>query len=399
MVTKLTDGVYWVGVVDWPLRHFHGHELTTHRGSTYNSYLIMDEKVVLVDTVWGPYVKDFIKNISEIIDPSKIDIVVANHSEVDHSGGLPAVMRIAPSATVVVSERGKESIPGHYHQPWNFKAVKTGEKINIGKRDLVFIEAPMLHWPDSMFTYLTGDNILMPNDAFGQHYASAFRFNDEVDREELYEEALKYYANILTPFSPMVTKKINEVLALNLPVSMIAPSHGVIWRQDPLQIVHTYQEWAAQKPHNSAVIVYDTMWEGTRHMAENIGYGLAESGVTYKIFNTAVSDRNDVITEIFRAGAVVVGSPTFNNGLLPTIRPVLEDLKGLKFQNKIGAAFGTYGWSGEGVGILEEHLKSCKIPLAAPGVKAKWQPVGEDLARCKELGKQVADALGKIVNK
>jgi flavorubredoxin len=250
-----------------------------------------------------------------------------------------------------------------------------------------------------MFTYLTGDNILMPNDAFGQHYASAFRFNDEVDREELYEEALKYYANILTPFSPMVTKKINEVLALNLPVSMIAPSHGVIWRQDPLQIVHTYQEWAAQKPHNSAVIVYDTMWEGTRQMAENIGYGLAESGVTYKIFNAAVSDRNDVITEIFRAGAVVVGSPTFNNGLLPTIRPVLEDLKGLKFQNKIGAAFGTYGWSGESVGILEEHLKSCKIPLAAPGVKAKWQPGGEDLARCKELGKQVADALGKIVNK
>lgn len=395
MVTELTKGVYWVGVVDWGLRHFHGYELSTHRGSTYNAYLILDEKVVLVDTVWGPFQDQFIENIREIIDPAKINIVVANHAETDHSGGLPAVMRYAPEATVVVSGRGEESVQGHYHQPWNFKKVKTGEKINIGQNDLIFVEAPMLHWPDSMFTYLTGKNILMPNDAFGQHYATAFRFNDQVDQEELYEEALKYYANILTPFSNLVIKKIDELLTLNLPVEMIAPSHGVIWRQDPLQIVKKYQEWARQIPEKSAVILYDTMWEGTRKMAEAIGQGLASEGVPYKIFFMAVSDRNDVITEIFKTRAIIIGSPTMNQGLLATITPILEDIKGLKFQNKLGAAFGTYGWSGESVKLIEEHLQQCKIPVVAPGVKAKWQPQAADLIACEKLGRSVAQAIKK----
>ena len=248
MSMELMKGVYWVGVVDWGLRHFHGFELSTHRGSTYNSYLIVDEKVVLVDTVWQPFQDQFIENIKEIIPPGKIDIVVANHSEMDHSGSLPAVMRHCPDATVVVSKRGLESVEGHYHQPWKFQTVKTGDRIKIGASDLVFVEAPMLHWPDSMFTYLTGRNLLMPNDAFGQHYASDFRFNDQVNQEELFEEAIKYYANILTPFSKLVLKKIEEVLSLGLPVDMIAPSHGVIWRKDPLQIVKTYQKWAEQVP-------------------------------------------------------------------------------------------------------------------------------------------------------
>jgi len=393
MITELKPGVYWVGVVDWALRRFHGHELSTHRGSSYNAYLIVDKKVVLVDTVWSPFREQLIENIREIIDPAKIDIVVANHAEADHSGGLPEVMRYAPKATVVVSPRGRESIEGHYHQPWNFKAVKTGEKINIGKNDLIFVEAPMLHWPDSMFTYLTDARILMPNDAFGQHYATASRFNDLVDQVALYEEALKYYANILTPYSAMVTRKINEVLALNLPVDMIAPSHGVIWREDPLQIVRKYQEWAAQKSAQSAVIIYDTMWEATRRMAEAVGEGLGTAGIPYKIFHMGVTDRNDVITEVFKAKAVVIGSPTFNNGLLPTIRPVLEDLKGLKFENKIGAAFGSYGWSGEAVTQIEEHLALCKMKVIAEAVKAKWQPRGDDLARCKELGQKVALAI------
>ncbi len=393
MVTELTKGVYWVGVVDWGLRHFHGYELSTHRGSTYNSYLILDEKVVLVDTVWGPFQDQLIENIRQIIDPAKIDIVVANHGETDHSGGLPVVMRYAPEALVVVSGRGEESVEGHYHQPWKFKRVKTGEKIKIGQNELIFVEAPMLHWPDSMFTYLTGKNILMPNDAFGQHYATPFRFNDQVDQEELYEEALKYYANILTPFSNLVLKKIEEVWALNLPVEIIAPSHGVIWRKDPLQIVKKYQEWARQIPAKSAVILYDTMWEGTRRMAEAIGQGLATAGVPYKIFYMAVSDRNDVITEIFKAKAIIVGSPTLNQGLLPTIMPILEDIKGLKFQNKIGAAFGTYGWSGESVKLIEEHFQQCKIPVVAPGVKAKWQPKAADLEACVKLGQTVAEAI------
>jgi len=393
MITELTTGVYWVGVVDWAIKQFHGHELSTHRGSSYNSYLIKDEKTVLVDTVWGPFQDQLIENISDVIDPAKIDIVVANHAEVDHSGSLPAVMKHTPNATVVVSQRGKESIEGHFHQQWDFKAVKTGDKINIGKHDLVFVEAPMLHWPDSMFTYLTGKNILMPNDAFGQHYATAFRFNDQVDQVELYEEALKYYANILTPFSSLVLKKIEEVLALNLAVDMIAPSHGVIWRKEPLQIVKKYQEWAAQVPEKSAVILYDTMWDGTLQMAEAIGYGLVTEGIPYKIFHMAISDRNDVIAEIFKANAIFVGSPTFNQGILPTISPIFEDLKGLRFQNKIGAAFGSYGWSGEAVKIIEEHLERCKINVVAEGIRAKWQPKPDDLIRCKELGQKVATAI------
>jgi anaerobic nitric oxide reductase flavorubredoxin len=395
MITELTKGVYWVGVVDWALTHFHGHELTTHRGSSYNAYLITDEKTVLVDTVWGPFQDKLIENISEVIDPAKIDIVVANHAEVDHSGALPAVMRHVPKATVIVSKRGLDSVEGHYHQPWNFQTVQTGDKVSTGKRELVFIEAPMLHWPDSMFTYLTGDNILMPNDAFGQHYANAFRFNDEVDQEELYEEALKYYANILTLFSSQVSKKIEEVLALNLPVSMIAPSHGIIWRKEPLQIVKKYQEWAAQVPEKTAVILYDSMWNGTRHMAEAIGEGLAAENIPYKTFYMATADRNDVITEIFKTKAVIIGSPTFNQGPLPTIAPILEDLKGLKFQNKIGAAFGSYGWSGESVKIIEEHLNQSKIPVAVEGIRAKWQPKPDDLTRCREFGSTIARAIKK----
>ena len=393
MVTELAKGVYWVGVVDWALRHFHGHELSTHRGSSYNAYLIVDEKIALVDTVWGPFQDELIENIRQVVDPAKIDIVVANHSEVDHSGGLPAVMRHAPKATLVVSKRGRESVEGHYHQPWNFRAVATGDKISLGACDLVFVEAPMLHWPDSMFTYLAGKSILMPNDAFGQHYATAFRFNDQVNQEELYEEALKYYANILTPFSDLVLKKIDEVLALNLPVEIIAPSHGVIWRKDPLQIVKTYQQWAAQVPEKSAVIIYDTMWHATRRMAEAVGEGLAAAGVPHKLFQLAVSDRNDILAEIFKAKAVVIGSPTLNAGLLPSVAPILEDLKGLKFKHKIGAAFGSYGWAAQSVKIIEERLRAANMPVAAEGVTAKWQPTAQDRDACRRLGAAVADAI------
>lgn len=391
--TMLKEGVYWVGVVDWALRHFHGHELSTHRGSSYNAYLIVDEKVVLVDTVWTPFQDQLIENIREIIDPARIDIVVATHAEADHSGGLPAVMRHAPNATVIVSKRGRESVEGHYHQPWNFKVMQSGDKVNIGKHDLLFIEVPMLHWPDSMFTYLTGQNILMSNDSFGQHYATALRFNDEVDQGELYREALKYYANILTPYSGQVSKKIDELLALNLPLDMIAPSHGIIWRKDPLQIVKKYQEWAAQVPQKSAVIIYDTMWNGTRRMAEAIGDGLTAEGIPYKMFHMAVSDRNDVIAEVFKAKAIIIGSPTFNQGLLPSISPILEELKGLKFQNKVSAAFGAYGWSGEAVGLIEEILSRSKIPIVAESVRAKWQPKADDLARCRELGGKVGQVI------
>ena len=393
MVTELVPGIHWVGAVDWRIKQFHGHELSIPRGTTYNAYLILDEKVAVVDTVMAPYAGDFIRNIRALVDPARIDYVVINHAEPDHAGALPALMDLCPQATLVVSKRGAESVPGHSHRSWPARTVGTGDRIPLGRRELAFIEAPMLHWPDSMFTYVTGDAILMANDAFGQHYATAFRFNDQVDRGELHAEALKYYANILTPFSDRVIKKIDEVLALGLPVAMIAPSHGVIWRDDPLQIVKQYRAWAQQVPEPRAVVIYDSMWEATRRMAEAVGEGLAGEGADHTIVHMAAADRNDVITEIFRAKAVVVGSPTLNNGVLPTIAPILEDLKGLRFKHKIGAAFGSYGWSGESVKVIEEHFGKCGIPLAAPGVKAKWQPAEADLAACRALGRTVAAAV------
>ncbi len=390
MLTEIAPGVFWVGVVDWALRQFHGHELTTNHGSTYNSYLIIDEKVTLIDTIWGPFKDTLLKNIGEVIDPSKIDLIVAAHAEPDHSESLPEVLRYCPDAKVIVSKRGLDTFSGHFHRQWNFQAVKTGDKISIGKRNLAFVEAPMLHWPDNLFTYLDREQILFSNDAFGQHYATSGRFNDEVDQDVLYWEAVKYYANILTPFSALVKPKINEILSLNLPASMIAPSHGIIWRQEPLQIINKYLEWAEQKPENSAVIVYDTMWQSTRYMAEAIGEGLSEGGIPFKIHHAATADRNNIVTDIFLSKAVILGSPTFNQGILPTIAPVLADLRGLKFKNKIGAAFGTWGWSGEGVSVLEEHLKANQIEIATPGVKAKWRPGEQDLEACRALGRSVA---------
>jgi anaerobic nitric oxide reductase flavorubredoxin len=390
MVVELKEGVYWVGVVDWNIKKFHGHEYSTHRGTTYNAYLIIDKKIALVDTVWGPYSSQMIENIKKIIDVGKIDYVIANHAEVDHSGGLPELMKLIPNATVVVSDKGRESIPKHYHQDWNFKVVKTGDSISLGENSLVFVTAPMLHWPDSMFTYLTGKNILMPNDAFGQHYASSGRFNDEVDMIEVYQEAIKFYANILTPFSDLVIRKIDEFKKLNIPVDIIAPSHGIIWRKDPLQIVNKYYEWASGGNDGSAVIIYDTMWNATERMAQAIAEGLAKEGVKFKLFNMAVSDRNDVLTEVFKTKGIIIGSPALNNGLLPTIKPILEDLKGLKFKNKVGAAFGSYGWSGENVKLIEETLEKARIKILQEGIKFKWQPTEEELGKCVEFGRSFA---------
>jgi len=281
----------------------------------------------------------------------------------------------------------------HYYKDWNFKVVSTGDKINIGKNDLVFIEAPMLHWPDSMFTYLTGENILFSNDAFGQHYASSSIFNDEVDEVEVYQEAIKYYANILTPFSKFVTKKIDELKGFGLPVDMIAPSHGVIWRKDPMKIVDKYYEWAQGKSNKSAVVIYNSMWGATHKMAEFIGKGLGEGGIEYKIFNTSTSDKNDILTEVFKSKGVILGSSTVNNGLLTSLMPVIEDLIGLKFMDKIGAAFGSYGWSGESPKLLKEYLEKAKIKVVQEELKVKYMPDDNELEQCLEYGKKFAEKI------
>ena len=393
MNIEIAKNIYWVGVTDWGIRRFHGFELSVHRGSTYNSYLIMDEKIAIVDAVWAPHADEFMAKIKAIVDPAKIDYVIVNHAEPDHSSSLPILMKYCPNATVVVSKNGASSVAGHYHEKWNFKTVKTGDRLKLGKNELIFIEAPMLHWPDTMFTYVAGHNILMSNDAFGQHYASAFIFNDLVDQAELYEEALKYYANILTLYSDKVLKKIDEILALNLPVDMIAPSHGVIWRKDPLQIVKKYQEWANQKPAPTALIVYDTMWNATEKMAKAIAEGLIECGVDCKVCHAALSDGNDLMVDIFKAKLIVLGSCTHNNGILPSMAKILEEMRGLRFKNKIGAAFGSYGWSGESIKDIEEVFKKAGIPLVRSGMRVKWQPGPAELEACRAMGRELAVAV------
>ncbi|MBW6464163.1 MAG: MBL fold metallo-hydrolase, partial [Firmicutes bacterium] len=334
MAFKIKDNITWVGKIDWELRKFHGEELSAHRGSSYNSYLVRGaEKTVLIDTVWKPFAKEFVTNLKKEIDLKEIDYIVANHAEIDHSGALPELLKEIPKTPVYCSNAGVKSLSGHYHEDWNFHPVKTGDKIDLGGKELIFVEAKMLHWPDSMFCYLTGDNILFPNDAFGQHFATELMYNDLVDQCELYGEAIKYYANILTPFSKLVTAKIKEVVGLNLPVEMICPSHGVIWRDDPLQIVNKYAEWADDYQENQVTIIYDTMWDGTRRAAEAIAAGIKEANgsIAIKLFNAARADTNDIITEVFKAKGIVVGSPTINKGVLESIASLMDKNKGMQF--------------------------------------------------------------------
>jgi len=299
-------------------------------------------------------------------------------------------MRRIPGTPIYCTKNGVKSLKGHYHQDWNFQVVKTGDKLSLGEKELVFVEAPMLHWPDSMFCYLTDDNILFSNDAFGQHYASAYMFNDLVDQNELFNECIKYYANILTPFSPLVTKKIQEVLSFNLPLDIICTSHGIIWRDKPVEIVEQYLEWADNYQENQITIIYDTMWNSTRVMAENIANGIKEADqkVNVKLFNLAKTDKNDVITEIFKSKAILIGSPTVNNGILVSVAGILEEIKGLKFKNKKAAAFGSYGWSGESVRILSEKLTSAGFETVDDGLKVLWKPDEESLSKCFEYGKK-----------
>ncbi len=394
MKVRVKNNVYWVGKTDWELRRFHGAEYSTHRGSTYNSYLIQEEKTALIDTVWAPFAKEYVDNLAEEIDLGKLDYVIANHAEIDHSGALPELMRRIPDTPIYCTANGVKSLKGHYHQDWNFQVIKTGDRLSLGAKELIFVEARMLHWPDSMFCYLTGDSILFSNDAFGQHYASEYLFNDLVDQNELFTECLKYYANILTPFSPLVEKKIKEFLSLNLPLDIICTSHGVIWRDNPVQIVEKYMAWANSYKENQITIVYDTMWSGTRVMAENIARGIhqADPEINVKLFNSAKADKNDIIAEIFKSKAVVVGSPTINKGILTSVAGILEEIRGLGFKGKKASAFGCYGWSGESVPLLSESLRKAGFTVVDEGLKVLWNPTEESKQQCTEYGKALVDS-------
>ncbi|WP_292588525.1 MULTISPECIES: anaerobic nitric oxide reductase flavorubredoxin [unclassified Mesotoga] len=395
MGRKITDGVTWVGKIDWELKKFHGEDYSTHRGSSYNSYLIRDEKTALIDTVWAPFAEEFVENLKKEIDLSEIDYVIANHGEIDHSGGLVALMREIPDTPIYCTANAVKSLKGQFHKDWNFVTVKTGDTLTLGKKTLTFVEAPMLHWPDSMFEYLDGDAILFSNDAFGQHYATELLYNDLVDQAELYQEAVKYYANILTPFSKLVIRKIEEVLSFNLPVNMICPSHGIIWREDPTQIVKKYLQWANDYQEDQVTIVYDTMWEGTKMMAEAIadGIGRVSKNTALKLYNAGKTDKNDIVTEIFKSKAVLFGSPTVNKGILAPLSGMLHEVKGLAFKNKKAAVFGTYGWSGESVEVLGKMVEEAGFEVVQAGLKKMWSPDDANLTDCREFGSEFASML------
>ena len=398
MKKQIVNQVYWVGKNDWELRGFHGYEYSTHRGSSYNSYLVKEEKTVLIDTVYRPFSNEFVENLAHEVELSSIDYIVCNHAEPDHSGALIELLRIIPETPVFCTENGVKSIKGHYHQELNFKTVKTGDKLPVGNgKDLIFIQAPMLHWPDTMFCYLTGDNIIFSNDAFGQHFCSEMLFNDLVDQYELYAEAIKYYANILNPFSKLVTKKIDEILKLNLPVDFICPSHGIVWRDNPLQIITKYSEWANNYNENQITVIYDTMYNGTRAIAENIVKGIyaVDKNIVIKLYNAAKNDKNDMITDIFLSKAVLFGSPTVNNGIMSSMAGLLEMVKGLKFTNKKAAAFGCYGWHDVSTKVIEDTLKESGFEILLEPLRFIWSPDDEALKKSIDYGRQFVTLLNE----
>lgn len=389
MRKRVKNNVSWVGYLDWELETFHGDDYSIKNGSSQNAYLIEEEKTVLVDTVWTPHRFDFVENLKKEIDLKKIDFIVANHGECDHSGSLETILAEIPGTPVYCTANCVKSLEGQYgKRGWNFKVVKTGDSVEIGNgKRLVFVEMRMLHWPDSMATYMTGDNILFSNDAFGQHYAVEELFNDKADQSLLKHEAMKYFANILNPFAQILTKKLEEVVGLNLPFDIIAPSHGAIWRDNPLQIVELYGKWAATYQENQVTVAYDTMWEGTAKVAHEIAAEIHRQSpeTVVKVFNIAKADKNEVMTEVFKSKAIAVGSPTVSNSILSSVAGWLEFLKQLKFKNKKAGAFGCYGWSGESVKILQAKLSEAGFATVGESIRPQWKATDADLAQIPAL--------------
>ena len=389
MRKEVKGNVSWIGYIDWELQHFHGDDYSIINGSSQNAYLIEEEKTVLMDTVWTPHRFDFVENLKKEIDLKKIDFIVANHGECDHSGSLTTILEEIPDVPIYCTENAVKSIEGQYgKRGWNFHVVKTGDSLEIGNgKKLIFLEMRMLHWPDSMATFLTGDNILFSMDAFGQHYAVEELFNDKANQCVLMKEAMKYYANIIAPFAPILRKKLEEITALNLPIEMIAPSHGAIWRENPMQIVEKYGQWAQDYQEDQVTIAFDTMWEGTTKIAYSIAEEIHRQSpdTVVKVFNISKSDKNEVMTEVFKSKALAVGSPTVANSILSPVAGWLEFLKQLKFKKKKAAAFGCYGWSGESVKVLQESLKAAGFSVMPENIRAEWVAKEEDFVAIPAL--------------
>ncbi len=392
---KIMDNVYWVGAVDYDIRDFHGYRTTS--GSTYNAFLVVDEKVTLIDTVKAPFIPEMISRISKIVDPKKIDQVVSNHAEMDHAGGLPWAMSfIGAGKPIYASKMGEKALKAQFRDTdLNIKTVGSGETLSMGKLSLQFLETRMVHWPDSMFSFCPELGILFSQDAFGMHLASSRRFDDEVARNVWGYEALKYFANILTPYTTPIAKLLETVVSSGLlpKIKMICPDHGLIWRHNLGEIVERYSRWVKQEPTRKAVVVYDTMWKSTEKMAQTVADALAGHNVVVKLMGLKSNHRSDVVTEFYDAGAIVVGSPTINNDIYPTLAEVLCYMRGLKFQNKVAGAFGSYGWSGEAAKMIQAQLAEMKYTLPAPEFRYQWVPTEADLTPLKDMAKAIADAL------
>jgi len=388
---QIAPGVYNVGVRDWNVRDFHGY--STDLGTTYNAFLVLDEKIALIDSVKKEFADQLIDNIARIVDPRKIDVVISNHTEFDHSGSLARIMhRVGEDKPLYCSKMGAKNLARHFSQKWNYQPVGSGDELKLGRRTLAFLETRMIHWPDSMFSYLKEDGILFSSDGFGQHYAGPESFDDEIG-DRIMVHARKYFANILLLYATHIEKLIRQVAEMKLDLRMICPDHGVIWRKDPGRIVQAYLDWCRQEPGKKAVVIYDTMWHSTEKMAEAINAGIMAEGVPSKPMNLRTWHRSEVMTEVFDARAVVVGSPTLNNGMFPTVADFLCYMKGLKPKNKIGAAFGSYGWSGEAVKLVENELTDMKIELAQPGLRTQFVPERPTLDACHEFGRKIGRAV------
>ena len=394
---KVADNVYWVGAIDWDVRNFHGY--LTSLGTTYNAYLILADKVTLIDTVKEPFYDEMMARIASVVEPGRIDYIVSNHSELDHTGCLLQTIAATGARKVFASKMGKKALAAHFHTDQQITVVGDSDSLDLGNCKLSFVETRMCHWPDSMVSYLHADELLFSQDLFGMHMASSERFADELDRTVLDHEAAKYYANILMPFPSHVRKILDKIGALDRPIGVIAPDHGPIWRT-PAHVQHianAYGLWSDRPPTNKAIVLYDTMWQSTAKMARAIGEGLDAAGVTTRLMSMNSCHRSDVAVELLDAGALVVGSPTINNNIFPTIADVMTYLKGLNPRNLVGAAFGSHGWSGEAPRHLNETLEQMGIETVSEPLRIKYVPDDSALVQCRDLGHAVGSRLKEIL--